>query len=872
MKKSHATLGIGLSLFAGAGLASYLAGRRAVPSWTGTVRLSQLSSPVEVLRDEYGIPAIFAESEEDLFFVQGYLHASDRLFQMDLFRRVGYGQLSEIVGKLALGSDKLVRTLNFGKYADEEVSILDDSSRMALDRFTDGVNHYMTVNRRRLPIEFTLLRYKPKPWEPGHSLVFQRLMALGLCGNWESELARAEISARFGEDVLMMLDNDAEARPFPAQIGTEILGELATAAREASSLFGSGGDVGSNNWVIGPRRTKSHGAILANDPHLDLNLPSIWYESRLHSPTLSVRGWSVPGTPGIVLGHNGKVAWGFTNSDTDVQDLYFEDIDEASGTYADVGGARKEYETRTERIKVKGEPAHEFTVRSTRRGPLLTDAIDTHLKNPVSIRWDGIKPGRLHEAVFGMCRSHDWNSFRESVRLWTTPSQNIVYADVEGNIGFQLSGDMPIRGGGHGTVPYRGDDPNGEWIGTIPFDELPMAFNPTSERIVTANDKLVDDSYPHFLSCEWMNGYRGDRIRNLIDEHDEHTVDYSARIQTDVHSLAGEQLIPAMLELEPLPETGEGGEVLEALRAWDFELRPDDDGAICYRLFLRSLQEEVFGFLGELLPLFLGYSRFGMNGFWSLFGRSTPRLIHAIETDNKELLELGERIGATGDWQPYVSWQDLVSRAVDKAGWYLYHTDGRPPRATHGEVPPIARAFSGNMYYPDPSKSASGRPSSNGSSNGHRGTAKVDVNDAAEVVKVAKGVIGTALGKLRLSRGRNMHRIKFQHPLGMVAALSPILSRGPYSVGGDPDTVWQASQFNNPNNDSSMIGPSHRHVIDMSNVDGAKAVVPGGVSGHPASPNYADQIPIWRKGQVRPAPFSREAIERITVYRQRFES
>lgn len=837
MSKSKATIGIGLGVLASAGLASYLAGRRAVPSLSGTIRLMELAEPVEVLRDSYGIPAIHAANEDDLYFVQGYLQAADRLFQLDLYRRVGYGELAEIVGEPGLGSDKLVRVLGFGRAAEGDVGLMSPEARRTLERFAAGVNCYMRQARRKLPIECTLLGYKPRPWKPAHSLVFSRLMALGLCGNWEAELARAEIASRFGDEVLQKLDDDADSRPFPAQIGAEVLGQLATAAREASAVFGSGGDIGSNNWVIGSRRTKSGGAVLANDPHLDLNLPSVWYENVLRCPTVEVRGFSIPGTPGIALGHNGKIAWGFTNSDADVQDLYFEELDGAETHYRDTDGEMHPLETHTEKIAVKGDTDHVITVRRTRRGPILSDAIATDLEKPISIRWQGIGPGKLNESVFLLNRATNWDEFREALKHWSAPSQNVVYADTRGNIGYQMCGEIPTRAKGNGTLPHQGRDPDGEWTGTVPYGEMPTALNPASDRIVTANDKVVPDDFPYFISCEWMNGYRGDRIRECIDANDDHTVPDSVAIQCDLYSIPGRQLVEVLSQHAFTPQTKRGREMLSLLQGWDYEMRADDDAAIAYRLVMRSLQEQIFGFLGdEMLPLFLGYSRTGMNGFWSLFNRSVPRIIKAIRENDSDLLELGAScagVATTDSWKPMTSWPEVLAHALDHAGQLYEGSDGRPMR-----IDPATRKLHAT--------SRSGR-----------------------VGKVARAP-AAKMGQRFTHRAR-LHRIRFQHPLGVVSALAPLVNRGPYPMPGDPDTVWQAAQFHNTTNDSAMVGPSHRHVIDMSDVDGAQAVVAGGVSGHPASPHYADQLPLWRAGEARPAPFTREALEGAARFRQRFE-
>jgi len=304
MSRTRTTVGIGLSALASVGVAAYMSGRRAVPSSSGTVSLPILDAPVEVLRDQWAIPAVFAQTSADAYRIQGWLHARDRTFQLDLMRRVGMGRLAELVGDKGIGSDRLMRTLGCPAFVEQEWEQLDASSRAALEAYADGVNAGFDRARRRLPVEYRLLGAKPAPWEPMHSLSLARVMALGLSGNWESELARGELAAVFGTDVLDVLEAGEHEKAWPAQIHADVLGDLVAAARDTAG-FGGGGGIGSNNWVIGPRRTRSGGALLANDPHLDLQMPSVWYEQRLCGGDLDVRGFTFPGVPGVVLATTG---------------------------------------------------------------------------------------------------------------------------------------------------------------------------------------------------------------------------------------------------------------------------------------------------------------------------------------------------------------------------------------------------------------------------------------------------------------------------------------------------------------------------------------------------------------------------------------
>lgn len=623
-------------------------------------------------------------------------------------------------------------------------------------------------------------------------------MAFGLCGNWEAELARAEIAERFGENVLELLDDEVQNQAFPAAISVDVLGALRSALRDAAAPFGGGPGVGSNNWALGPRRTASGGAIIANDPHLELQLPSVWYENVLRAETgFEVRGFSIPGSPSIVLGHNGRVAWSFTNSCADVQDLYVEELSADGSAYHDTDDTWRPVERRRERIHVARSAPVDFDVRSTRRGPILSDVLSVAAPTPISLRWFGVGPSPVVDTTLAMARAADVEEFRDALRGWTAPSQNVVFADTAGNIAYQLAGSVPVRAGSDGSRPMRGSDPAGEWVGEVAFDDLPHSLNPGVDRIVTANDRITPEDYPHFISREWMNGYRAARIRTLVDAGHRHTASDQLGIQADVHSIVADELVPLVLRSNPQPSTGEGRALLRQLESWDRELGPGLPGARAWRAFHRALQLQVYGFLGDLASTYLGYSRTGVNGFWSLFGRTTPRIVAAIAAGDESLLALGRRVGPTAGgpagWAPSHSWSELVGAALDRAGKEL--------------------ADSG-------------------------------------------------------SRARAAHRMRLQHPLGVVPVLRVVANARVFEVPGDPDTVWQQSGFENPGNPYAMVGPSHRHVIDLSDFDRSLAVLAGGQSGHPASPHYLDQLELWRSGGARRAPWTHAALEAVAQYHQ----
>ncbi len=815
--------GLGISVAAGLGVASWLQGRKPVPSLAGRIRLAGLGAPVEVYRDRWGIPAIFARDEHDLFLAQGAVQAADRLFQMDLFRRVGTGRLAEVIGEAGLDSDRLMRTLGFGESAAAELELASPAAREVLASFTRGVNAWIQHAEGRLPFEFGVLGYEPEPWAPSDSLVFAKLMALGLCGNWEAELVRLEIAERFGVETLQVLDDDETAVTFPSQLDPEVLARLSEAARTATSTMGMGAGTGSNNWVIAGSRTESGGAILCNDPHLDLSMPALWHECVLRCPTFEVRGFAAPGSPGVVVGHNGRISWGLTNSCADVQDLYVETIDDERGTYLDTDGVGR-LEVVEQEVQVRDADPVSFSFRRTRRGPVISDAVGLKLAHPLSLRWDSGGPGRMLDAVLQMNRAQDRDGFLEACRHWSAPGMNIVYADADGQIGFQMTGDIPVRAAGDGRIPSDATNPDAEWVSTIPFEEMPSSWDPPAGTIVTANDRVVPDDYPHFISREWMNGYRGIRIRTLLDRAERHDAAGQAAIQADVLSLPARELVPALRDLGPVPRTRDGQRVLGVLSSWDHRLTAGSEAAEAYRLVLWALQEQAFGYLDDLLAAWLGKSRMRVTGFWSLLARTTPRIIRDMAAGDTALLDHAWGIYASG-------------RGMD--------ADLEPPREGA----------------PEPGT-------------GHVGPPRDDAGGWVPVrtwPEAAERALDTAGRQLYGNVGDHRHRMRLQHPLGVLPGLGGLLNRGPWPSPGDTDTVWQASRFASDSNDASMVGPSMRMIVDMGDLDASLAVLAGGQSGHPSSPHYADQLPMWRQGRVRPAPWTPSVLIDSARYRQHLE-
>ncbi len=571
------------------GAATFTLSRLAFPRTNGEAILENaaLDSPVDVYRDSNGIPHIYAQSTHDLFAAQGYVHAQDRFWQMDFQRAVGHGRLAQIFGDSQIETDQFLRTLGWSRTADEEFAAMSPEAQAVLTAYADGVNAYMEERTSiRLSLEYSVLKltngsYKPVPWEPADSLVWAKAMAWDLRSNMDVEIARAIISNKVGadrvDDLFPVYPDD---RPVivPGDGGTTASTELPAVLAETNDLLVtvadrldildgllgiSGADIGSNNWVVSGDLTDTGKPILANDPHLGIQMPSIWYEVGLHcAPVgpdcdLEVAGFSLLGVPAVVLGHNDRIAWGVTNLAADVQDLYIEKLNPDNLNQYEVNGQWVDMDVYTETLIIAGGKKTDVEVRVTRHGPIISDTYGdledfdetSGMALPddyaIALRWTALEPTRMVEAIFGINTADNWNDFRAALSNWDVPSQNFIYADVDGNIGYQMPGRIPIRAEGDGRIPVPGWTNQYEWTGFIPFEELPSLYNPPEGFIVTANNAVVDDSYPYHLAREWSYGTRAQRITDLIEEADGPiTVAVMEEMQRDNRNLMAEETHP----------------------------------------------------------------------------------------------------------------------------------------------------------------------------------------------------------------------------------------------------------------------------------------------------------------------------------------
>ncbi len=557
--------------------------KRSVPPRNGRIQIAGLSHPVEIIRDQWGVPHIYAQSEDDLFFAQGFVHAQDRLFQMDTHRRVGAGRISEIVGPSGLATDRFARYFGWPRAAEAQVAGMGTEVAGVMGSYCAGVNAF--ISQGNIPLEFNLLAYRPEPWRYIDTASWGAVLAWGLSVNWESEMLRsllletlgpektADLTTPYGVDYQSVIPDEVVGRGLADALLRDYQQFL---SNMPLSTVPTGKGVGSNNWVVDGKRTSSGRPILANDPHLPPIFPALWYENHLIGGDYNVTGFTMPGVPGVIIGHNEQISWGLTNAFPDVQDVYIERFHPDDDTLCEANGQWMTAETVHEEIKVRGRKPVRETVRYTQHGPVFSDLLSEDGRG-LSLKWASHSQNDHLRTVLGMNKAANWTQFRESLRHWGFPSQNVVYADKDGNIGYQMPGLIPIRRKGAGIVPVPGWRDDYEWDGWIPFEELPISFNPDSGMIVTANNRVQGDSYPHFLSSEWLPDYRAKRIKELLDEHNPLTLADNARIQFDTVSLQARHFMRLALPLVDCCKLIHKNcdYVMQQLKKWDYDMRAD---------------------------------------------------------------------------------------------------------------------------------------------------------------------------------------------------------------------------------------------------------------------------------------------------------
>ncbi len=594
-----------------------------LPQTTGRMTLTGLAQTVSIQREPSGIVHIQAQTQADLFFAQGVVHAQDRLWQMEFQRRVGAGRLSEVLGEGTLDMDKLLRTWGFYRAAEVAYTSLSATSKAAIDAYVDGINAYLATNPP-LSLEFQLLGFSPEPWTPADVMVWAKMMAFNLTTNRETELKRHHLLAkglsreRIAQLMPLYPENGPALFSFAFERMLSLQGIVSVKSqKQAEALLAMMKRLptfagASNNWVLGGSRTTSGKPLLANDPHLALGIPSTWHLMHLEASDYNVIGATLPGMPCIIIGRNTHIAWGVTNVGADVEDLYvLQETDDGNGYL--YKNQVKPYQIRTETIHVKGSPSVKLNVRETIYGPVISDVVeDIPEAAPLALRWIGHHPvDTTLEAYFALNQAQNWTEFKAAMKHYVVPSQNFVYADVKGNIGYFAPGLLPIRKPSHtGLYPMPG---NGEWDwqGFIPFEELPEMFNPEQDYIFTANHNITPPDYPYTISVEWTGSgsYRAARIEQKIRSQEKHSLTDMLALQLDTISLLYQDFVPVLQQITPTSARGQ--QWRERLLAWDGNMSLDSQEATVFQTWYVGLSGLTKPETGE--EYWIDYPRYFLN-------------------------------------------------------------------------------------------------------------------------------------------------------------------------------------------------------------------------------------------------------------------
>jgi penicillin amidase len=774
--------------------------RRSYPQAEGSVAVAGLAAPVEVMRDRWGVPHLFAQNEHDLFFAQGYVHAQDRLWQMQFNRTVASGRISSLFGEAPLPADRYLRTIGLRRSAEKDFALLSPETRGFLQAYADGVNAFLKTHEGRLPIEFTILGVHPDPWSPVDTLAWSRTLSLNLSLNSPLELARFRMATQLSQDAIRQLIPPYPAAgpfivPSPAVPAPALQLPSNVAAASARSddflrrlapfvpAFGRPELTwGSNSWVVHGSRTATGKPLLANDTHLGLGMPSVWYEVGLHAGRFDVTGYSLAGLPFVIMGQNRRAAWGVTNLNADVQDVYLEKLDDPKNPKkAMFQGRWEDLRVLKEAIPVKGKPSVTLEVLSTRHGPLVHGVMPQWKDpRPLSLRWASAEGSRLLDAISAVDRAGNWQEFHQALSMWDTPSLNFTYADVDGNIAYQSTARVPLRAPGHdGTQPVPGWDGRFEWQGFIPYEEMPSALNPPAGYVVSANHKVVPDSYPYRLTNDWPPPERARRINELVAADTSVTLDDMKKFQADiVLGVAGKMrpsLLAAMAGVKPANDSER--KALAAVQGWDLRFDKDAAAPAVFSAWLRFLLPDTFkDEMGD--DLMKGPAK-------GLVFMQTDMFAAMLERPNDPWFD------DKGTTQVETR-NDIVRRSFSEAvAWLSDKLGGDPADWKWGEL----------------------------------------------------------------------HSISFKHqPLGLspVAPLNWIFNSPTLPLPGDGSTI--NANGGDPDQDFQVgFGPSQRFIADLSDLSRSIAVNSTGQAAFPFHPHRDDQARMWAAGEYHPVLGSREA-------------
>ncbi len=608
--------------------------RTRLPKIDGKLSISGLKEDVEIIRDELGIAHIYANNINDLMFAQGYVHAQDRLFQMELNRKVARGTLSEIIGIKALDSDRIARTMGYERVAKLDWELFDESEQQIIIDYCHGINAYITSADFKLPIEFTLLKFKPEKWHPMDVASFSRLLISLLTWGWYDEIIRAKLIEAVGAAAAAELDNTyPKENPITLPKGIEF--NILDVSGKFQAMKGPYMPQisGSNAWTLSGTKTKTGKPFLCNDPHLTLKNPNIWYLNHLHCPDLHASGVTAPGLPMVQIGHNENIGWGITLSYTDIEDVFVEKFTDDTCTTYIHEGKLNDTTIIEEKIFVKGEkmPIIE-KVYQTVHGTLISD-VTGHSNMKLTLCSMAYQAGTSTKGWFLLNKAKNWNEFADAVKYITAPGLNIVYADKDNNIGYYNSGKVPVRDRASASVPQPGWTGEHDWKAFIPFDEMPHSLNPQNGYIVTANHKIEPDDFPHFLGDIYMNGYRANRLEKMIQRKEKLEPKDFTEMQMDFYCTPGKLFAAHFKNLQM--ENAELQQYVDMLLAWDGVLHPDKIEGSIYKVAKLMTVKKLYGSAihdNKLIDELLGRGYHAIFGpVNSFLGHNTPTLLRILD-------------------------------------------------------------------------------------------------------------------------------------------------------------------------------------------------------------------------------------------------
>jgi penicillin G amidase len=620
--------------------------RQPLPKTRGQVAVKGLESSVTIARDRFGVPRIEARSEIDLCFGHGFCMGQDRLWQLEFYRRVASGRISEFAGDEGLQIDRLMRTLGLKRLADDEVATIPARGRAFSEAYAQGINAAIEA-APVMPFELQVLRIDPEPWTVADSLAIGKVVALGFSTNMEQELFRAELVSLIGAEKVARLEPQYPGgHPVVTQPGAPWQGggiELASQIAEVRAAVGlSLETAGSNNWVVSGERSETGMPLLANDPHISATIPDVWYAVELSTPDIEMRGGSLPGTPGLVIGQTPHVAWGLTNVMADVQDLYVERIrtaHEGQLPQYEFEGEMRPVKITHERIGVRGRHPEPLEVWETHHGPIVNRALGAASAEPLALAWTALREPWPTPTSIDIGLATNGRELVEAFSDFAMPCMNLVWGDSSGSIGYKLVGKLPLRRGGCPDLPKPGWTGEYEWDGYVPFEELPEIVDPPGGQLVTANNRIAADDYPHHITSEYMDGYRAARIDELLRERDRHTLDSFERIQTDLFTAAGRETAARLARLAPSDQARV--RAIERLRSWDARMDPDTVAGTIYAAFTvhfaRAVAEAVIG-EEDAARHWISLSRVGFTEMTSSPWRFQSRLLELWDEGDTELI------------------------------------------------------------------------------------------------------------------------------------------------------------------------------------------------------------------------------------------